>query len=305
MVPWASLIRAMTAAMSAMASTAPRVSAWMLSTRAVMSWVTFPARAASMVALSASRLVCSAIEMIAATTVAMSVEDSPSLATVVVADSAAPTAWPAIRATSLAFWAISRIEVPISSVPAATVCTLPDTCSAVAATRPVCVADSPANRVMSCAVADSSSVAEASVVELSPMVPSSPRMVAMEASSAVAISPTSSVLVAPVLPRRSPSASPATTARTRRNGPTTDRVTTQPSTASSRTAATPTPIADAIADSRCRRLSAAAADASSPTASPTVGSACSSPSNTVRNCGYPAVAGSVPARVTICCAPPR
>ena len=48
-----------------------------------------PARAASMVALSASRLVCSAMLVITLTTLPISAEDSPSLATVAVVVSAA------------------------------------------------------------------------------------------------------------------------------------------------------------------------------------------------------------------------
>jgi hypothetical protein len=148
MVPCESLIRAMMCAISPIARTAPSVSPWIASTRAVMSCVALavscassltslattanplpasPARAASMVALSASRFVCSAIAVMVLTTLAISSEDSPSLATVALVASATCTAWPATRATSLAFCAISRMETPISSEPAATVCTLTDT----------------------------------------------------------------------------------------------------------------------------------------------------------------------------------
>ena len=136
-------------------STAPAVSAWMASTRRAMSSVALavswarsltslattakplpasPARAASMVALSASRLVCSAIEVMTLTTLPISGEDSPSLATVGVRGLGDLHGLAATWAASLAFWAISRIEAPISSAPAATVCTLRETCSAAAAT---------------------------------------------------------------------------------------------------------------------------------------------------------------------------
>jgi type IV secretory pathway protease TraF len=83
------------------------------------------------------------------TTLAISSEDSPSLATVALVVPATCTAWPATRATSLAFWAISRMETPISSDPAATVCTLADTWPAASATTPLCREDSSASRVMS------------------------------------------------------------------------------------------------------------------------------------------------------------
>ena len=96
-----------------------------------------PARAASMVALRASRLVCSAIEVMTLTTLPISAGG--------VAELGRRWRWwlrrrrrasPATRAASCAFWAISRIEAPISSVPAATVCTLRVTSSAAAATTP-------------------------------------------------------------------------------------------------------------------------------------------------------------------------
>ena len=148
MVLWESLISPMIEETSPIARTAPSVSVWMACTRAVMSWVAFavscassltslattakplpasPARAASIVALRASRLVCSAIEVITFTTLAISREDSPSLATVAVVASATVTASAATRDTSAAFCEISRIEEPICSEPADTVCTLTET----------------------------------------------------------------------------------------------------------------------------------------------------------------------------------
>ncbi len=95
-----------------------------------------PARAASMVALRASRLVCSAMEVMTLMTSPISAELTPSLATVALVLSAAATAEAATRAASVAFWAISRMEAPISSAPVETEPTLADTCSAAALTAP-------------------------------------------------------------------------------------------------------------------------------------------------------------------------
>ncbi len=67
------------------------------------------------------------MEVMTFTTLAISTEDSPSLATVALVVSATVTAWDATRTTSLAFWAISRMEEPICSEPAATVWTLVET----------------------------------------------------------------------------------------------------------------------------------------------------------------------------------
>ena len=58
--------------------------------------------------------------------------------------------------------AISRIEAPISSAPAATVCTLRDTSSAAAETTPACAEVSSAPAAICCDDADSSSDAAAS-----------------------------------------------------------------------------------------------------------------------------------------------
>ena len=138
---------------SSIAATAAVVSPWIASTRRAMSSVAFavscassltslattakplpasPARAASIVAFSASRFVCSAMLVITLTTLPISAEDSPSLATVAVVVSAAVTARAATSLASAAFEAISRIEAPICSAPAATVCTLRETSSAAA-----------------------------------------------------------------------------------------------------------------------------------------------------------------------------
>ena len=116
-----------------------------------------PARAASIVAFSASRFVCSAMLVITLTTLPISAEDSPSLATVAVVVSAAVTARAATSLASAAFEAISRIDAPICSAPAATVCTLRDTSSAAPDTTPDCAEVSSADAEICADDADSSS----------------------------------------------------------------------------------------------------------------------------------------------------
>ena len=102
---WESLIDEMISLICAMAATAAAVSAWMVSMRRPMSsvarpvsWASSltspattakprpasPARAASMVALSARRLVCWAIDVMTRMTLLISADDSPSLVTVLV-----------------------------------------------------------------------------------------------------------------------------------------------------------------------------------------------------------------------------
>ena len=112
-------------------------------------------------AFNASRFVCSAIEVITLTTFPISCEDAPSEATVAFVDSTAVTACAATRAASLADWAISRIDAPISSAPAETVCTFRDTCSAAAETTPACTDVSSAPPAMCCEDAASCSNADA------------------------------------------------------------------------------------------------------------------------------------------------
>ena len=116
-----------------------------------------PARAASIVAFRASRFVCSAMLVITLTTLPISAEDSPSFATVAVVVSAAVTARAATSLASAAFDAISRIDAPISSAPAATVCTLRETSSAALETTPDCAAVSSADAEICADDADSSS----------------------------------------------------------------------------------------------------------------------------------------------------
>src|SRR6202044_706991 len=126
-----------------MASTAACVSLWMASIFRLMSSVALavslassftslattakplpasPARAASMVALRASRFVWWAIDVMTLMTWPISAEDSPSLETVAFAVSAALTAVLATLAASVAFLAMSLMLMPISSAPVATVC---------------------------------------------------------------------------------------------------------------------------------------------------------------------------------------
>src|SRR5271165_3498068 len=137
-----SLIWWMTPLIEAMASTAALVSVWMASILRLMSSVALavslassltslattakplpasPARAASIVALSARRLVCCAIEVMTLITWPISLEDSPNLETVAVVVSAVLTAAVATLAASVAFLAISLMLAPISSAPVATV----------------------------------------------------------------------------------------------------------------------------------------------------------------------------------------
>jgi hypothetical protein len=95
------------------------------------------------------------------TTLPISAEDSPSFATVAVVDSAALTARVATSLASAAFDAISRIEAPICSAPAATVCTLRLTSSAAPDTTPDCAEVSSADAEICAEDADSSSELEA------------------------------------------------------------------------------------------------------------------------------------------------
>src|SRR3954470_18290015 len=131
-----------------MADAVLATSSWMLWTRATMSCVacevcpascftsfattakplpTSPARAASMVALSASRFVCATIAWMRSTPVLISWEKEASRLSVSFADDPIRTALAATSAAWLALPAISWTAVPICSVPALTDCTSPDT----------------------------------------------------------------------------------------------------------------------------------------------------------------------------------
>jgi hypothetical protein len=157
MVCWYSWIWAMMVWIWPMASTAPCVPRWMASMRWPISSVApavclassltslattakplpaSPARAASMVAFRASRLVCWAMEVISLMTLPISAPDSPRRDTVWSVARATSTPREATRAASWAFLAISRMLAPISSTPADTVWMLALTCSAAVAAAP-------------------------------------------------------------------------------------------------------------------------------------------------------------------------
>jgi hypothetical protein len=228
------------------ASTAPPVSVWIASTRREMSSVAFavswarsltsdattakplpasPARAASMVAFSASRLVCSAIWVITRTTLPISADESPSLATVAFVVAASVTACAATPAASLADREISRIAEPISSVPAATVCTLRDTSSDAEASRPVWVEVSCALPAMASADADNRLDESASVRAESDNAATVCRIEAVARFTASDIIPTSSRPSAAATTVRSPSATESSTWRTLASRPDTPRPT--------------------------------------------------------------------------------
>ena len=153
---WSSSIRPMTEPISAMAATARAVSCCIDSIRPPMSSVALavsrassltslattakplpasPARAASIVALRASRLVCSAIEVITFTTAPISPEERPRASIVVDVTPAISTARRATAAASCALRAISWMLVTRLSIDPDTVRALPLTCSAAAETR--------------------------------------------------------------------------------------------------------------------------------------------------------------------------
>ena len=152
-----------------------------------------PARAASIVALSASRFVCSAMLVITFTTLPISADDAPSLLTVADVVSTAATALMATSLAAAALLAISRIEAPISSAPAATVATLRDTSSAAPATTPdwALVCSAPAEICDD--DADSCSEEAATASADSTTEASTSRRLAWAASSAAAMRPTSSL----------------------------------------------------------------------------------------------------------------
>ncbi len=147
----------MTVPIRPIASTAPPVSVWMACTRRVISSVACavsrascltssattanprpasPARAASIVALSASRFVWPAMAEISLTTSPISSDDAPSRPIVALVSAASSTAPAATRAASPAFCAICRIEVLICCAPAATVATDRDTSPAAVVAAP-------------------------------------------------------------------------------------------------------------------------------------------------------------------------
>ena len=97
-----------------------------------------PARAASIVALSASRFVCSAIDVITLITAPISWLERPRAAIVPEVADAMSTALRAVVAASWAFLAISWMLATRLSIEPDTVRVLPLTCSAAADTRLAC-----------------------------------------------------------------------------------------------------------------------------------------------------------------------
>ena len=97
-----------------------------------------PARAASIVAFKASKLVCSAMSEINSTTSPIFWADSDSFRTVVAVCCVASSALWVVARDSLTWLLISVIEAESSSAAAATVCTLADACSVAQATAADC-----------------------------------------------------------------------------------------------------------------------------------------------------------------------
>ncbi|MCB0184630.1 MAG: hypothetical protein KDE31_10210 [Caldilineaceae bacterium] len=94
-----------------------------------------PARAASIVAFSASRLVCSAIELITSTTLPISADESPRARTMPVTCADSSTASALTFWTSVVLIVISLIEAVICSIATATEPTRCDTSSLLLATE--------------------------------------------------------------------------------------------------------------------------------------------------------------------------
>jgi hypothetical protein len=158
----------------------------------------------------------------------ISVDDSPSRATARLVDSAAATAFDATLAASLAFWAISRMDMPISSAPAATVCTLRDTCSAAAATRLAWPLASQVPAAICALTLVSVSDDDASAVAVSSIIRTVVRMLPIARLTALAMVPTSSREDTATSAPRSPSATAPSASETRCNGRTTSAVAHRP-----------------------------------------------------------------------------
>src|SRR6266545_691105 len=249
---WVSWISRITVAIWVIAVTASWVSLWMACTRAAISSVApavlrassftsfattakplpaSPARAASIVALSASRLVCSAIDVMTPTTSPILAELAPSRLTVPVVASAISTAELATRAASTVFRAISWMLALSSSPAAETDWIEPDTCSAATDTVAACAAVSLADELSWWLTVLSSSDdadSECEPCEIAWTV------VANRSSawlSARPTCPTSSSARSASRTARSPSATRPSTRTAVASGPETDRVITVASTA--------------------------------------------------------------------------
>ena len=125
------------------------------------------------------------------------------------------TASVATRAASLAFWAISRIEAPISSAPVATVCTLRETCSAAAATTWAWALVSSAEAAIWDEESDTSTADDARVSAVRRMPLTTVAMFSTAVLSAPAIWPASSRELTGTRVLRSPAATSSRPARTR------------------------------------------------------------------------------------------
>jgi hypothetical protein len=195
-----------------------------------------PARAASIVALSARRLVCAAIELISLTTDSIWLDDWSRLASTSPARAAHRTARSAVTDASDVSIAICWMAEPISAEPVATADVFWLISRVLSDTVCTSAEDRDALRFMRSAAEASPSEVEdnrATVVEM-PRIdsPRRPR----PALSAAAIRPTSSRPPSGNRPLRSPSATPSRTATVARSGREISRPTTTTSAADSMTA---------------------------------------------------------------------
>jgi hypothetical protein len=179
-----------------------------------------------MVALRASRLVCSAIALITLRMSPISELACPSRSTAAEVSRAVVTAPVATPAAVEALCAISVIEEVISSVAADMVLTFDDTCSAVAETEPAWAVVSSAAWPSWLATAVSSSEAPASADDVSPTAATASRMEPTAVARAVAIWPISSRPATSTEVVRSRSATRPSADTIRCNGRVIDRATT-------------------------------------------------------------------------------
>ncbi len=140
-----------------------------------------------MVALRASRFVCSAIEVMSFSTLPISVDDTASRSTFSLAAAASRTAPEATPAASAALRAISWIDTPISSAPVATVLTCRDTSLDEADASAICALVEVAAPEISALTLDSSREALARPSELLETSEMEVRMLAMASSRQTAI----------------------------------------------------------------------------------------------------------------------
>jgi hypothetical protein len=182
-----------------------------------------------MVALSASRLVCSAIEVITSMTLPISSLDEPSFETVALVASATVTAVAATLVASPALWAISRTLAFISSTAVATVCTFELTCSLAAETTLAWAAVSSAFAPICADTAASSDDEPPRVVAFPVIEPIAADRLSSAVFSAAAIWPASSRVSSSSRSVRSPRATPCRTSTARCSGREISRDTTRTS----------------------------------------------------------------------------